>query len=309
MKKPMIVINGFSEKYEQRLGEVLGILPEEFLPERMICLCEEKFSMEKLKSFPVKSVAAVCSPVYDPEGILPVLEKLTRKEEWILFDSGYAAEELAVRLAARKNGVSATKIQSLELRDGQLYFQKMIYSNHMIGTFRITQHPCCLSLAPGGKERKMAVCQETEVRKISLECEIPGYHLDQSQGEAGLEKVQFLLAAGRGAGSKRNVQELEKIAGEIGAGFGVSRPAAMSAWAPMDRLIGVSGTLVKPKICIAAGASGAPAFYAGIEKSEFIVGINTDARAELVKKADVSIVGDCMEVLRELEQVIREKKK
>ena len=39
------------------------------------------------------------------------------------------------------------------------------------------------------------------------------------------------------------------------------------------------------------------------------MGINTDASAELVKKSDVSVVGDCMEVLRELEQVMEEDRK
>ena len=97
---------------------------------------------------------------------------------------------------------------------------------------------------------------------------------------------------------------MEKIAKKIGADFGVSRPVAMSAWAPMDRLVGVSGALTKPKICIAVGSSGAPAFYTGIEKSDFIVAVNTDEKAELLKKADVSIQGDCMEVMRELERMM-----
>lgn len=32
--------------------------------------------------------------------------------------------------------------------------------------------------------------------------------------------------------------------------------------------------------------------------------VNTDEKAELLKKADVSIQGDCMEVMRELERMM-----
>ena len=310
MREPVIVINGFSDKYTQKFSQILAVLPENLAIRKMIFLCDEKYSEETLRRFPVELVQVVSCPVYDPEKILPALEELTKDEMWVLFDSGYSAEELAVRLAARKGGTGVTKVQDIFDQEGKWYFQKMVYANHMMGTFQITRWPCCLSLAPGGKERETSFEADTaRVQILSLESSIMGYHLEKTEKEKGLENASFLLAAGRGAGSRENVCELEKLARKMGADFGVSRPAAMSAWAPMNCLVGVSGAMTKPKICIAAGASGAPAFYAGIEKSEFIVGINTDASAELVKKSDVSVVGDCMEVLRELEQVMEEDRK
>ena len=44
----------------------------------------------------------------------------------------------------------------------------------------------------------------------------------------------------------------------------------MNALLPMDRLIGVSGNIIQPEICIVLGASGAPAFYSGIEKANIL---------------------------------------
>ena len=86
----------------------------------------------------------------------------------------------------------------------------------------------------------------------------------------------------------------------MGAAFGITRPVAMNAWEEMRRLIGVSGTLARPEVCIAAGVSGAAAFYTGIEKSRFIIAINTDAQARIVKAADVAVIDDYKAVMNEL---------
>jgi electron transfer flavoprotein alpha subunit len=120
-----------------------------------------------------------------------------------------------------------------------------------------------------------------------------------------LAMAKFLLIGGQGMHNKENTQSLKEIAEVIGADFGVSRPVAMHAWAPMHRMVGVSGAMTKADVCIVAGVSGAPAFYAGIEKSKFIVAINKDTRAPIVKTADVAIIDDYQAVLDELVKLIK----
>ena len=115
-----------------------------------------------------------------------------------------------------------------------------------------------------------------------------------------LEAATFLIIGGRGMHTKENTQNLKKIADSMGAAFGVSRPVAMSAWTPMHRMIGVSGAMTKPEVCIVAGVSGAAAFYAGIEKSKTIVAINTDIRAPIIKASDVAVIDDYKAVMAEL---------
>jgi len=85
----------------------------------------------------------------------------------------------------------------------------------------------------------------------------------------------------------------------------------MNAWIDMNRLIGASGLIISPKICLAVGVSGTGVFSAGIKNSGFIVAINIDGKAPIFQIADVGIVGDLKTVLLELEKVItaRETKK
>jgi len=74
----------------------------------------------------------------------------------------------------------------------------------------------------------------------------------------------------------------------------------MNAWAPLDRLVGVSGNRVAPAVCLTAGASGAPAFLWGIERARFIAAVDTDEHAAIVTEADVAVLDDGVAVLEAL---------
>jgi len=122
----------------------------------------------------------------------------------------------------------------------------------------------------------------------------------ESPPTGDLETARFLVVAGRGAGSPQGVERLAAAARRMGAVFGVTRPVAMNAWAPMDRLIGVSGTRAAPAVCIVAGASGAPAFLWGIERAGFIAAVDSDEHAAIVAEADVAVIDDGIAVVEAL---------
>jgi electron transfer flavoprotein alpha subunit len=82
----------------------------------------------------------------------------------------------------------------------------------------------------------------------------------------------------------------------------------MNAWTDMNRLIGASGQIISPKLCIVAGVSGTAVFSVGIKNSEFIVAVNTDSNAPIFQMAHVGIVGDLQGVLSELAKVITAEK-
>ena len=104
-------------------------------------------------------------------------------------------------------------------------------------------------------------------------------------------------------GSKETSDKIAESAKKLGAEFGVSRPAAMNAWAPMNRLVGVSGAMIHPEVCVAAGVSGAAALYEGIRRSEFIISVNEDENAPINRKSDVAVIGDAEEILTALADI------
>lgn len=243
---------------------------------------------------------------YSPEGILKAAVPIINPDDLYVFGSDHSGEELCVRTAARAKGSSAVNVHAMEAGDS-VKIRKMVYSNHMEGTFRLNRAPYCISIARGGARAEGIKGDLRIIDEIPCCCGkefVCSSEFEPEEKTFSLSDAKVVIAAGRGAGSRENIEKLEKAARVLGGEVGVSRPAAMNAWAPMQKLIGVSGAMINPEICIAAGVSGAAAFYAGIEKSKFIVAINKDERAPIMKQADVAVAGDFMDVLDALIKIV-----
>jgi electron transfer flavoprotein alpha subunit len=76
-----------------------------------------------------------------------------------------------------------------------------------------------------------------------------------------------------------------------------SRPVIDQGWLPMTRQVGKSGMLVKPKLYLALGVSGAPEHQEGMRDSEFIVAVNTDPAAPIFDIAHVGVAADLFDVV------------
>ena len=261
---------------------------------------------------PTASVQLVRLACYQPENVLEALENLEKEEKAHLyvFPSGFEGSEIAVRLAFRLKGSSLVQVKQIECSNKKLIAKKAVYANHVLATFELTKKPYCVSLAKGSTSSRPIAKRDT---MTVTEVDMTHLHQDRfiktSQSTPfkparDLAKATFLVIGGNGMHSHENTKKLHQIAETIGADFGVSRPAAMHAWAPMHRLVGVSGAMTKADVCLVAGVSGAAAFYTGIEKSQFIVAINKDIRAPIVKFADVAIIDDYKAVMNELVKIM-----
>ena len=68
--------------------------------------------------------------------------------------------------------------------------------------------------------------------------------------------------------------------------------------------------IVKPKLYIALGISGAPEHVEGMRDADLIIAVNKNPNAAMMKMADVAVVADagqfCSALIRELRKRIRE---
>lgn len=259
---------------------------------------------------PAGSVSVLYGEFYRPEPVLDLLSKMTDADDICIFPGNHAGEELAVRLAARKGGSSLTDVTGMKIGDDFVIGEKKIYSGNLSGKFRMEAKPFCITVDkcceesqdswPAGKAAAMISWAGGSGRDRSI-CAV--------EKETGLAEAPFVVVCGRGLGNKAAAEAAAELTASLGGRFGATRPVVMNAWAPMDDLIGVSGTMIRPDLCIVAGASGSPAFYAGIEKSKIIVAVNSDEDAPVMKKADVCIAGDWKEILSELVRIKTEDEK
>lgn len=133
--------------------------------------------------------------------------------------------------------------------------------------------------------------------------------------EVDLTKREVIVAVGRGIGPDptRGIRLAVELAQTLGADVGISR-GVVTAKYPVDpavlqytkevRQIGETGQVVKPRVYIALGISGAIQHKKGMDKSKTIITVNTDSNAPIKEFSDVYIHGDLFEVVPKLRQLV-----
>lgn len=309
-----IVLNGCSCSLSDQIEQISEFLRAHLVGggpaaqgHAIIFHCGETELEEEINLVPTDYVTLIKISRYQPETILDILmEHLSGGVELLIFPGDFAGRELSVRLGYRRGGTSLVGVTKIEIEEDALYCTKSVYSNHMTAGIRLHGAPYCISIARG-RGKKKAVIEKSHPEVIRLDkssAESDNFVIDSEcildKESAGLQDAALLLIAGRGTGNKSKLKKLEQIARHLGAELGVTRPVAMAGWAPIKHLVGVSGAMTRAELCIVAGASGAGPFYAGIEKCAFIVAINCDGGAPIMKNSDIVIVDDYEDVLEEL---------
>lgn len=112
--------------------------------------------------------------------------------------------------------------------------------------------------------------------------------------------AERIVAFGRGAFSDAAIELVRQLAEKLGAAVAGTRPAADEGWLPFSRQVGLTGAVVRPRLYVAVGISGAPYHMVGVKEPETLVAINRDPDAPIFGSAGLGIVGDLHEVLPRL---------
>ena len=310
------VLDGTTGAAVRQAGALGGFLREgmsgDLAGETLVFYQDDREKARLVELAPTRAVRLIKTTARRPERMVELLAAVARDEAvpLFLFAGGSTGTELAARLACRTNGDVLTDALSVEVGPQRLLCRKNVYSNHMVGCFELSGGPSCVTIDASwndGPKPELAehdVVSDTDETGGPAETPFEDVELVDLPSSGDLAGSRFLVVAGYGAGNRQGVERIAEAARRMGAAFGVSRPVAMNAWAPMDRLIGVSGTRTAPALCIVVGASGAPALYWGIEKAGFIAAIDTDEHAPIVRNADAAVVDDGVAVIEELAEII-----
>ncbi|MCO5386663.1 FAD-binding protein [Desulfosporosinus sp.] len=114
---------------------------------------------------------------------------------------------------------------------------------------------------------------------------------------AFLDKAEIIVAVGLGLAAKKNLAIAEELADVLGGTIAGTRGAVEAGWLTHDQQVGQSGVTVRPKVYIAIGISGAIQHLVGMETSDFIIAINNDPDASILKVANFGIVGDLFQIV------------
>ena len=112
-----------------------------------------------------------------------------------------------------------------------------------------------------------------------------------------MAEAEFIFSGGNGV---RDWDLFHRAAAALGATEGASRVAVDDGFMSRDRQVGASGIWVTARVYVAVGISGAIQHLQGIGACDKVVAINLDAGCDMVKRADLSIIGESGEILHAL---------
>ncbi len=125
---------------------------------------------------------------------------------------------------------------------------------------------------------------------------VTGVHVEELTGPK-LDEAEVVVSGGRGLGESGKFELIEQLAKLLKGAPGASRAIVDAGWVPYSYQVGQTGKVVKPKLYIAAGISGATQHMVGMKGAKNIIAINKDKEAPIFGVADLGIVGDVHKVL------------
>jgi len=254
---------------------------------------------------------------YTTDGYAKVLCDLVneKKPEIILIGATFIGRDLGPRVAARLSTGLTADCTGLEIdkESKNLMMTRPAFGGNLMATIECAEHrPQMATVRPGVFEKpEEDPGRKAEVEKIEPELspEDIRTHVEKkvklAKEQVDISEARYIVSGGRGMGSKENFKVLKELADALGGVVGSSRAAVDSGWMDKAFQVGQTGKTVRPTVYIACGISGAIQHLAGMQESDFIIAINKDENAPIMKIADIAIVGDVFKVVPEMTAQIK----
>ncbi len=251
---------------------------------------------------------------YATESYTGALAWFIRQRTPMLVVSGATpnGRDWSARLAAHLRLPFVPNCLSLDLHDDGLFALRSIYEGRAYVQTRTALHgrTAIATLVPGVRGAPAKI-QENQAGVLALEItrfmpEIRQGHGQErirhiavqapSAEEIELDAAERIVAGGRGVGQE-GFTTIASFARLLDAAVGATRVATDLGWVEHARQIGATGKIVRPKLYIACGISGAAQHTSGMTESQTVVAINPDRSAPIFALADLGLLGDANQVL------------
>ncbi|MFU1518151.1 electron transfer flavoprotein subunit alpha/FixB family protein [Vreelandella alkaliphila] len=251
---------------------------------------------------------------FAPEARLAVLSAVEREMTprfWLLPDSPLGGADLGRRLALRLGERAATGVWQVEV-DNEASLGWRCTARGAAGSLDI-QRPLprvALALAECAEpvdETRHAAERQTLAAPIPTtlsRIEDLGQVAVDPAGVA-LAEAEFILSAGNGVKQWDAFHHAAKV---LGATEGASRVAVDDGFMARDRQVGATGTWVTARVYMAVGISGAIQHLQGIQRCDKVVAINLDPGCDMIKRADLAVIGDSTQILAALVAMVEQQR-
>lgn len=247
-----------------------------------------------------------------------ICDLATERKPGILFvGATFIGRDLGPRIAARLSTGLTADCTSLDVdvTNGDLLATRPAFGGNLMATIACPEHrPQMATVRPGVFAKITTDPAKCNIEKVSVQladADVRTKVLETIKSKKDIidiAEADFIVAGGRGVGSKENFKLLEELAAALEGSVAGSRAAVENGWIDGAYQVGQTGKTVKPQIYIACGISGAIQHVAGMQDSDLIIAVNKDDSAPIMKIADYAIVGDITKVVPELIAQVKEVK-
>ncbi len=237
----------------------------------------------------------------------PLLDSAPARPRVVLFPDDstgkvmapFLAGELDARLVTAATGITAGK-------SGYAMARPILGGRRETIVESELERPLVVTLIPGavGGNLPARTLEDPEAAGN----ESPFHLIPPDPDTVDLADAERIVAFGRGAFDRESIAQVERLARVLGAVVAGSRPAADEGWLPFSRQIGLTGAIVRPRLYLAVGISGAPYHMVGVREPEMMVAINSDPNAPILGYAHLGIVGDLRQVIPALIEKLEQEK-
>lgn len=165
-----------------------------------------------------------------------------------------------------------------------------------VGTIR----PGTFKYQPTGSRGCAVIEERIDFNPADIRTEILSFKADEFDESLNIADADVIVCVGNGIKGADALPRYRRLAELLGGKVGCTRPVFDRGVLPFKLVIGQSGVVVKPKLYIAFGVSGAVNHVTGVTDSDRIVAVNKDPNAAIFNYCDYGIVGDMDEICEQM---------
>ena len=196
-----------------------------------------------------------------------------------------------VKTFARKPSVDGKNFTKYELDEDKEYLILMRSSdgaNEFIDSF---------------KDKSVTLVSEADAAVFDEDIEVIKIS-ENKEFRKDIKDAELIFSGGRGIMNEESFEALRELAKRYDASIGASRPMVDQGWAAWEEQVGQTGSIVKPKVYVAFGISGAVQHITGIEKSQNIIAVNLNKTSPIFRYSNYGAYSDDNSIIRNMLNII-----
>ncbi len=301
-------LSELAHKLAERLGtEVWGLIVNSMTVTLRV---QEYKIFKRLISVRIRGLA---EGTYVPTTFAEAIVEICRKynPEVLLFPATYRCREIAPFVAAKLETGIVADVSEIYVDDkGEVVSVKPSFGENVLAHITIPNKTPKIFTVRAPSQMQLSkrydaceVVNEEFVHRTANIKYVKTVKIEDPDSDILPERANVVI--GVGAGVRPDVVELVKtIAKRLRIGIGATKRITDRGVLPYKFLLGDSGKIIRARLYIAFGISGAPQHMSGVKACDTVVAVNIDEKAPIRAYADYFIKLDANDVLRKLAELV-----